>query len=66
MPAGSQQLRAQDPAPARWCGPGERTGHQGREGGTGDGNRDRDRDEGEDGNGHVDTDGGENGSENGD
>ena len=36
-PAGSQQLRAQDPAPARRCGTEGRTGHQGREGGNGDG-----------------------------
>ena len=39
-PAGSQQLRAQDPAPARRCGTEVRKGHQGREGGTNDENRD--------------------------
>ena len=39
-PAGSQQLRAQDSAPAHRCGTERRTWHQGREGRKGDGNRD--------------------------
>ena len=43
--AGSQQLLAQDPAPARRCGTEGRTGHQRREGGNGDGNRGGDEDE---------------------
>ena len=44
MPADSQQLWAQDPAPVRRCGTEGRTWHQGREGdiydGGGDGNED--------------------------
>ena len=65
--SGSQQLRAQDPAPVRRCGTEVRTGHQGRERG-GDGNRDG----GGNGNGskdeygdeHEGTGGGKNGSDN--
>ena len=40
VPAGNQQLRAQDPAPARRCDIEGRTWHQGLEGGNGDRNRD--------------------------
>ena len=40
VPAGSQQLYAQDPTPAHRCRTEGRTGHEGREGGNGDGNRD--------------------------
>ena len=67
-PAGSQKLRAQDSLLARRCGPERNTGHQGREGGNGAGNRDGsgDGNEGEDGNGHEGRDESENGSENGD
>ena len=39
-PAGIHQLLVQDPAPTRRCGTEGRTGHQGLEGGNGDGNRD--------------------------
>ena len=39
VPAGSRQLRVQDPAPARRCITEGKTGHQGRGGGNGDGNR---------------------------
>ena len=48
-PAGSQQLRAQDPAPARRCGTEGRTERQVREGGNGDGDRDGGGDEIEEG-----------------
>ena len=41
VPAGSRQLRAQVPAPARRCDTEGGTGHQGRQGGNDDGNRDR-------------------------
>ena len=63
-PAGSQQLRAQDPAPARRCDTKWRTGHQGREGRPDDRNRDKSEDwnESENGNGHEDRDGGGNGT----
>ena len=66
VPADSQQLRAQDSAPARLCRTEGRTGHQGQEGGNGDGNRDEGRDgnEKEDGKGHKDRDRGENRSRN--
>ena len=59
-PAGSQQLRAQDLVPARRCGTEGRTGHQGREGGRDDGNRDGS------GNEYKAKDAGENWSGNGD
>ena len=61
-PAGSQQLRAQGPAPVRRCCTKRRTGHQGREGGNGDGDRDRGGDGNEDeyGNEHKVRDWGEN------
>ena len=62
MPAGTQQLRAQDPAPVRRCGTEGTTGHPGREGRNGDGNRD----EGGGGNAHEDRGGGGNGSGSGD
>ena len=65
-PAVSQQLQAQDPAPAPRCGIEGRTGHRGREGENGDGNRGGDGNEGEDGNEHEGREGGENGSGNGD
>ena len=39
-PTGNQQLRMQDPTPARRCSTEGRIGHQGREGGNRDGNRD--------------------------
>ena len=39
VPAGSQQLWAQDLAPVQRCGTKGRTGHQGRERGNDDGNR---------------------------
>ena len=68
MPAGSQQLRAQDLAAARRCGTEGRTGHQGREGGNGDGNADEggDGNKGEYGNEHKNRDRGEYRSGNGD
>ena len=59
-PAGSQQLRVQDLAPVRRCGAEGRTGYQGRDGGSYDGNRD------ENGNEHKARDAGENWSGNGD
>ena len=65
-PAGSQQLRTQDPAPARRCGTEGSTRHQGREVGNGDGNRIGGGDGREDeyGDEHEGTDGGDNGSGN--
>ena len=67
-PAGSQQLLAQDPAPARRCVTEGRTGHQGLEGGNGHGNRHGGGDGNEDeyGNEHECRDRSENGSGNGD
>ena len=62
-PEGSQQLREQDPAPARRCGTEGRTGHQGREGGNRDGKEDGKEDECRDE--HEGRDEGENGSGNG-
>ena len=58
----------QDPAPARRCSAEGRTGHQGWEGGNGNGNRDGggDGNEAEYGNEHECRDGGENGSGDGD
>ena len=67
-PAGSQQLRAQDPAPARRCGTELRKGHQGWERGDIDENRDvgGDGKEYEYGDEHEGRDGsGGNGSRNG-
>ena len=66
-PAGSQQLRAQDPVPARRCGTEGRREHEGwkegnddrNTGGGGDGREDEYGDE------HEGSDGGENGSGNG-
>ena len=62
--AGSQQLLAQDPAPARRCGIEGRTGHHIREGGNGDRGRDGgvDRREDEYGDEHEGRYGGKNGS----
>ena len=67
-PVSSQQLQVQDPAPAQRYGTKRRSGHQGRVGGNGDGNRDGggERNEYESGNEHYGRDGGENGSGNGD
>ena len=60
--AGNQQLRAQDPAPARRCDTEGRTGNQRRERRNGDRIRDGGGDE--DGNGHEGRDGCENRSGN--
>ena len=48
QPAGSQQLRVQDPVLVRRCGTVGRTAHHGQERGIGNGNRDRGGDERED------------------
>ena len=65
--SGSQKLRAQNLAPARRCGTrgDNRTGHQGREGGTGDGIRNAGGDGNENENRNGDTDEGGNGNGNG-
>ena len=67
-PADSQQLRTQDPAPARRCGTEGRTvkGTRDGRGKDGYGNRDGggEGNENEDGNGHGDRDGGKSGSGN--
>ena len=69
-PAGSQQLRAQDPAPARRCSTEGETERQGktieREGRNGDGNRDGGGNENKDEKRPKGGDGGENGSGDGD
>ena len=60
--AGSQQPRAQDPAPVRRCGTEGRFGPQGREGRDGDRSRGGDGNDNEDGNGHEDRDVGDSGN----
>ena len=67
-PAGSQKLRAQDPAPARRCRTKGRRGNHGREGGNDGKNRDGGGDGNENGyvNEHEGGDEGKNRSKNGD
>ena len=67
-PVGSQQILAQDPAPARRCGTEGKPGHKRREGENGDEKRDVGGDGNKDqyGNEHEGSDRGENGTENGD
>ena len=67
-PAGSQQFRAQYPAPVRRCGTDGKTGHPGREEENGDGNWDGGGDGNEDeyGSGREGRDGDENGNGDGD